>query len=52
LKRVSNLHTIQRLLGHGHISTTMRYFHLAQPILTAHRSPLDLLDHLPELPPT
>lgn len=47
-----DIHTIQRLLGHGHISTTMRYFHLAQPILTAHRSPLDLLDHLPELPPT
>jgi site-specific recombinase XerD len=47
-----DIHTIQRLLGHGHISTTMRYFHLAQPILTAHRSPLDLLDPLPELPPT
>ncbi len=47
-----DIHTIQRLLGHGHISTTMRYFHLAQPILTAHRSPLDLLDQLPELPPT
>ena len=47
-----DIHTIQRLLGHGHISTTMRYFHLAQPILTAHRSPLDLLDPLPEFPPT
>jgi len=47
-----DIHTIQRLLGHGHISTTMRYFHLAQPILTAHRSPFDLLDPLPELPPT
>jgi len=47
-----DIHTIQRLLGHGHISTTMRYFHLAQPILTAHRSPLDLLDPLPERPPT
>ena len=47
-----DIHTIQRLLGHGHISTTMRYFHLAQPILTAHRSPFDLLAPLPELPPT
>ena len=47
-----DIHTIQRLLGHGHISTTMRYFHLAQPTLTAHRSPLDLLDRLPDLPPT
>ncbi|MCA1674548.1 MAG: tyrosine-type recombinase/integrase, partial [Actinobacteria bacterium] len=25
-----DLHRIQRLLGHGHITTTMRYFHLAQ----------------------
>ena len=47
-----DIHTIQRLLGHGHISTTMRYFHLAQPTLTAHRSPFDLLDSWPELPPT
>ena len=46
-----DIHTIQRLLGHGHISTTMRYFHLARPAVTKHRSPLDLLDQLPELPP-
>jgi integrase/recombinase XerD len=25
-----DIHTIQGLLGHGHVSTTMRYFHLAQ----------------------
>jgi len=39
-----DLHTIQRLLGHGHISTTMRYLHLAQSRLTGTPSPLELLD--------
>ena len=39
-----DLHTIQRLLGHGHITTTMRYLHLAQAHLTGTTSPLDLLD--------
>ena len=39
-----DIHTIQRLLGHGHVSTTMRYFHLAQNKLTGTTSPLDLLD--------
>ena len=39
-----DLHTIQRLLGHGHIATTMRYLHLAQSHLTGTASPLDLLD--------
>lgn len=38
-----DLHTIQRLMGHGHISTTMRYFHLAQSRLTGTPSPLELL---------
>jgi site-specific recombinase XerD len=38
------LHTIQRLLGHGHISTTMRYLHLARSRLTGTTSPLELLD--------
>jgi len=38
-----DIHTIQRLLGHGHVSTTMRYFHLAQSKLTGTTSPLDLL---------
>jgi site-specific recombinase XerD len=36
--------TVQRLLGHRSVSTTMRYFHLSQARLAMIRSPLDLLD--------
>ncbi|MBK7662655.1 MAG: site-specific integrase [Sterolibacteriaceae bacterium] len=39
-----DIHTIQRLLGHGHVGTTMRYFHLARAHLTGTASPLELLD--------
>jgi integrase/recombinase XerD len=39
-----DIHTIQRLMGHGHISSTLRYFHLADQHLAATASPLDLLD--------
>jgi len=42
-----DLPTLQRLLGHGHISTTMRYVHLARSHLTGTTSPLELLDPLP-----
>jgi integrase/recombinase XerD len=42
-----DLPTIQRLLGHGHISTTMRYLHLAHSHLTGTPSPLELLGPLP-----
>lgn len=38
-----DLHTLQRLLGHGHLSTTMRYLHLTQARLTGTTSPLELL---------
>jgi site-specific recombinase XerD len=36
--------TVQHLLGHRSVSTTMRYFHLSQTRLAAIRSPFDLLD--------
>ena len=45
-----DLHTIQRLLGHGHIGSTMRYFHLARRTLLTTPSPLEWLD-LGTLPP-
>jgi integrase/recombinase XerD len=38
-----DLPTVQRLLGHGHIGTTMRYVHLARTRLTGTTSPLELL---------
>ena len=44
LEAGTDLHTIQRLLGHGHIGSTMRYLHLGRPTLMAHGSPLDLLE--------
>lgn len=39
-----DLPTLQQLLGHGHISTTMRYLHLAHSHVTGATSPLELLD--------
>jgi integrase/recombinase XerD len=39
-----DIHTIQRLMGHGHISSTLRYFHLARKHLAATPSPLELLE--------
>jgi len=47
LESGTDLHTIQRLLGHRHLGTTMRYFHLAQKTLADRPSPLDLLPTLP-----
>lgn len=47
LESGTDLHTIQRLLGHHHITSTMRYLHLARKNVTDRSSPLDLLD-LPE----
>lgn len=39
-----DVHTIQRLLGHGSLGTTARYFHLAQKHLSGAASPPDLLE--------
>jgi len=39
-----DLPTLQRLLGHGHVTTTMRYLHLARRRVTGTTSPLELLD--------
>lgn len=47
LEAGTDLHTIQRLLGHHHITSTMRYLHLARKNVTDRTSPLDLLE-LPE----
>jgi integrase/recombinase XerD len=38
-----DVHTIQRLMGHDSLSTTARYFHLAQKHLSGTVSPLELL---------
>jgi len=37
------LAVVQRLLGHRHLSTTMRYLHLTQDRRRQWQSPLDLL---------
>lgn len=40
----ADIHTIQRLMGHGHISSTQRYLHVARKHLTRTLSPLELLE--------
>ena len=45
-----DIHTIQRLMGHGHIGSTLRYFHLARKHLAGTVSPLELLEATPPKP--
>src|SRR5262245_54508082 len=40
----TDVHTVQRLLGHRFITSTMRYFHLSRGVIASTRSPLDLPD--------
>ena len=47
LEAGTDVHTIQRLMGHGDLSTTARYFHLAQKHLSGANAPLDLLQPPP-----
>jgi site-specific recombinase XerD len=39
-----DLHTIQRLMGHTKLTTTLRYLHVARQHLLKTPSPLELLD--------
>jgi site-specific recombinase XerD len=42
-----DVHTIQRLMGHGDLGTTTRYFHLARHHLAQTPSPLELKERKP-----
>lgn len=44
LEDQTDLHTVQRLLGHSHINTTSRYLHLCTAHLASVKSPLDRRD--------
>lgn len=46
LEAGTDVHTIQRLMGHGSLSTTARYFHLAQAHLSGSGATTDLLAHV------
>ena len=54
LESGTDLATLQKLLGHNQLSTTLRYTHIQQPHLQRVRSPLDTLpgrEPLPSRPP-
>jgi len=44
LEAGTDLHTIQRLLGHTSIRSTLHYIHLTERRLMTTRSPLDTMD--------
>ena len=48
LEAGADLHTIQRLLGHRSLRSTMRYLHVTERRLMTATSPLELLDQLDE----
>jgi integrase len=50
LEAGTDLPTLQRLLGHGHLSTTLRYLHLRADRLPHIRSPLELPDESDTVP--
>lgn len=51
LESGTDLATLQKLLGHNQLSTTLRYTHIQEPHLRQVRSPLDTLPGLEPLPP-
>ena len=50
LESGTDLATLQKLLGHNQLSTTLRYTHIQEPLLQQVRSPLDTLPALAPLP--
>ncbi len=51
LESGTDLATLQKLLGHNQLSTTLRYTHIQELLLQQVRSPLDTLPLLAPMPP-